>query len=101
MNVFHPILAEDLTGIMALGIPMLALFIPIIFGLIKHQQRMAEILHGQTNPNLMAEVTSLRDKVEQLSSRVNQQALVIDKLAGRAPTEAPPIDDHMRQRLGM
>ena len=101
MSLIQPMLGDlDLPAVMALSIPLVALLIPIIVVLIKHQQKMAEILHGHTNPNLTAEITVLKDQVQQLSYRVNQQALVIDKLAGRAPTEVPPIDDSMRQRLG-
>ena len=66
--------------ILALFIPIVALMIPIVVTLTKHQQRMAEIIHGNNTVN---ETNELRREVADLRSIIQSQALALDDVKNR------------------
>jgi hypothetical protein len=68
----------DPLGFVALMIPIVALLIPIVAMLTKHQQSMAEILHGSGGTT--AELDQMRYEIQELKNLVNQQTLTIDNL---------------------
>lgn len=73
-------------GIIAVFIPIVFAFIPIIAILTKHQRSMAEIIHkSQTNNShdLVRELSSLRYEVAQLRERVNEQTIALDAMNSR------------------
>ncbi|HLO98932.1 MAG TPA: hypothetical protein VK171_10090 [Fimbriimonas sp.] len=63
-------------------IPIIALFIPIVRTLVQHQQKMAEIVHGNNsvNPQALAETNQMREEIRQLREMMNQQTIAIDNL---------------------
>jgi hypothetical protein len=66
--------------------------VPIVSILVKHQQRMAEIIHSRSGNQ--AEVDELRLEVRDLRARLDNQALAIDSLGGqqrRADPERIPV----------
>jgi hypothetical protein len=67
-------------------IPILALLIPIVAILVKHQQRMAEIIHSgrpQGLPVDRQEIDSLRREIQELKQIVHQQAISMDTFVDR------------------
>jgi ABC-type phosphate transport system auxiliary subunit len=65
---------------MALAIPIIALLIPIVAILVRHQQSMAQIIHGSQNQE---GIMQLQNDIQELRAQMNQQALLIDNLEGR------------------
>jgi hypothetical protein len=69
-------------------IPIIIFMIPIVAILTKHQQKMAELIHGQhgqqgqqnVNPNASFETSQLREEVRQLRELMTQQTLALDNL---------------------
>lgn len=59
--------------------------IPIVAILSKHQQKMAEIIHGRGRRE---DVDALRDEVSQLRSQVQQMAIERSSAAHSETTEA-------------
>ena len=82
-------LADFEAGMLAICIPIIALIIPIVAILTRHQRQMAEIVHQPRNnalpPELISEIHALRQEVSMLRERVNQQTITIDSLGGRLP----------------
>lgn len=69
----------------AVFIPVVALCIPIVAMLTKHQQKMAELLHG--SQGVSAEETHrLRSEVNQLRDLVAQQTIALDDLRSSVRT---------------
>ena len=62
----------------ALSIPILALMIPLVAILVRHQQKMAEIIHSGSGSNTAAQVEALRQEVAQLKQLVHQQMIALD-----------------------
>lgn len=67
--------------------------IPIIAILTKHQQKMAEFMHGKSAENnqvpaLYHEVQMLRTEVTKLREQLNEQTLLVDDLRRGLPTES-------------
>ena len=86
------------TGLLAIFIPLLALMIPIVVILTRHQQRMAEIVHRTAGDH--SELTALRHEIAELKSLVHQQAITLDTLAGMQRTlSAPPSAPAVAERL--
>ena len=68
--------------VLPMGIFLVAVMsVPIISILVKHQQRMAEIIHSRSGSQ--AEVDELRQEVRELRARLDYQALAIDNLSGQ------------------
>jgi uncharacterized protein YlxW (UPF0749 family) len=86
--------------IMALGIPILALMIPIVAILTAHQRKMAELYHSRHQGVSQQDVDSLRREIAELRERVNQQAIALDSV-GRlaAPPVIPTTPPNIEQRL--
>lgn len=80
-DIFSPEFIGPLCGVIALMIPIVAI-------LVKHQQKMAEILHRAT-PN--AEVEAMRREIADLRALVHQQTIQIDSLKGLGPVGTPQI----------
>lgn len=76
---FSPEVIGPMCGVVALMIPIVAI-------LVKHQQRMAEILH-RSAPS--PEVDAMRREIADLKALVHQQTIQIDSLKGAstAPNE--------------
>jgi hypothetical protein len=72
-------------GIIALMIPILALTIPIVAILSKHQQSMAELLNSRRQGEGQ-DIEAMRRELSELKSLVHQQAIAIDNLTNLAPT---------------
>lgn len=93
-------LADFEPAVLALFIPILALMIPIIVVLLKHQQRMAEILHTSNNQVRNPEIEMLRFEVQELKQLVNQQTLAMDTFLDRqrqlTSTTPPATEVHER-----
>ncbi|MBV6491701.1 MAG: hypothetical protein IT202_02655 [Fimbriimonadaceae bacterium] len=67
---------------LALLIPITALLIPIVAILVRHQQKMAEIIHSSPkfDPGLNAQIDSLRREILELRQLVHQQTIDMDSL---------------------
>lgn len=80
-------------------IPILALMIPIVVILTRHQQKMAEILRSDaTRPTVVnPEMELLRQEMRMLRETVNQQTIQMDNMLNAR--KAPPADD-VRVNLG-
>jgi hypothetical protein len=69
----------------AIMIPILALLIPVVAILTKHQQRMAELIHGgDQNRQSSQEILALRHEIAELRSLVHQQSIAVDNLVSRS-----------------
>lgn len=66
-------------GQIAIFIPIIALMIPIVGMLVRHQQKMAEIMHSSRAS--LPEVEMLRREVADLKGLVHQQSIEIDSLS--------------------
>ncbi len=78
MNL-NSLLAEIGPEMIAVFIPVIALCIPIVAVLTKHQQRMAELLHGSQGVNV-EETHRMRNELNQLRDLVAQQTIALDDL---------------------
>jgi Mg2+ and Co2+ transporter CorA len=88
-------------GTIALMIPVMALMIPIIALLQHHQQKMAEIIHGNRHRELIqGELEEMRSEINQLRSTVSTQALALEGLANRKQISTPNETESLAQRLG-
>ena len=79
-------------------IPIVALTIPIVAILVKHQQRMAEIIHGTARQQGDAEIAQLRSEVYELKQLVHQQMISVDSLvSSRVASQEIPIHQRLEQ----
>jgi hypothetical protein len=85
-NLVHSLGA--LEDILPLTIPILIFMIPIIAILVKHQQRMAEIMR-QDDGNTEMELQKMRHELNELKALVHRQAIELDDL-GRLRQLTPP-----------
>ena len=76
-------------------IPIVALCIPIVKILVSHQQRMAEIIHSTSRPEVDAQVNALRAEVYELKQLVHQQMITIDSLS----QPRIPVTTEIQERL--
>ena len=94
--------ALDGTAFMALSIPLLALMIPIVALLIRHQQTMAQIIHGQdANPKVGSEVDSLRREMQQVRFQLEQHEVALEKMGALSTRETIPrnVNVNLQDRL--
>jgi len=84
-------------GVMALSLPILALLIPIIAVMTKHQQKMAEIIHGGSQTR--AELDAVQAEVHQLRAMVQHQAQALNELRGLQPRAEAPIPSEPNLRI--
>lgn len=83
--------------IAAMGL-VVAMFIPIVAILVKHQQKMAEIIHRSAPADQQGE--SLRREVEDLKRLLHQQAIQMDSLLhSQRSAVAPPQSTELSSRL--
>jgi hypothetical protein len=83
---------DDIIGVM---IPIFALMIPIVVILTRHQQKMAELMHGQYQNQLPnAETDELRRQVSELRQLVMQQSYMLDEV--RRKQELPSSTEELR-----
>ncbi|MBX3119652.1 MAG: hypothetical protein KF784_11345 [Fimbriimonadaceae bacterium] len=66
----------------AIAVPIVIFMIPIVAILTKHQQKMAELIHGNRNIQGSPEMDMLRREVAELKTLVHQQTMMIDEIAG-------------------
>jgi|CXWL01.1.fsa_nt_gi hypothetical protein len=74
-------------GVIAVFVPIVGMRIPIIYILVKHQQKMAEIVHSNRMPT--PEVESLRREVAEMKALLHQQVIALDS-RGNSPSLTPP-----------
>lgn len=73
-------------GILGVMIPVIALIIPIVAILTKHQMNMAQIIHGrplnEANQGvpILNDQSQLQEEVRQLRELMHQQAITLDNL---------------------
>lgn len=78
---------------LALFIPITALIIPIVAILVRHQQKMAEIIHSQPQQAMQpnSEMESMRRDMNSMRELLNQQAIQMDTLIQQQRSlNAPP-----------
>lgn len=81
---------EILVPICAIGLPMVVAITSI---LVKHQQKMAELIHSRSEPQPQSEeLAQIRRDIESLSDRLNQVVLALE--SNGAPQQSP-----LEQRL--
>jgi len=79
-------------------IPILAVVAGIVAILTKHQQRMAEIIHGTAQQQSSDEVGQLRMEVAELKQMVHQQMIALDSYAGSSRrTDDVPLQKRLEQ----
>lgn len=77
-------------------IPITALLIPIVSMLVKHQQRMAEIVHRNVDVQASGQIEALRGEIAQLKQLVHQQAIQMDNLLSASrQSSSPPISNRI------
>lgn len=96
MPIYLPIVAGIGPDSLAMMIPITALMIPIVAILVKHQQRMAEIIHGTARQQGDAEVAQLRSEVYELKQLVHQQMISVDSLVSAQLQKKEPA---LQERL--
>ncbi len=74
-------------GVIAVFVPIVGMMIPIVYILVKHQQKMAEIIHSNRLPS--PEVESLRREMAEMKALLHQQVIAFDSQPG-SPRLAPP-----------
>lgn len=77
--------AAGFEQILPFSIPLLALLIPIIVVLTKHQQKMAELYrdtkgNDNLNASLLNELQALRGEIGTLRDQVNRQEIAVDDM---------------------
>jgi hypothetical protein len=87
-------LTPDQLGVM---IPIVALTIPIVAVLSKHQQRMTEIIRGQHNSTLENDVAAMKQELAYLRGLVQNQTLALEAM--RSKQVAEEAADPLAQRL--
>jgi len=83
---------------LAIFIPILGVVAVIIMILTKHQQRMAEIIHGTAQAQSAEEIVELRHEVAQLKQMVHEQMIALDSYAGSSGrAEEVPLQKRLEQ----
>lgn len=98
LNVMPPLAELFDAGTLALLIPIIALTVPIVAILTKHQQRMAELIHGGQNQSNSYEVAQLREEVRRLSENVSHLTLLVDSRSEALP---PASTEDIKNRIGL
>lgn len=93
-----PIAAFLEPGQLALMIPIVAIMIPIVALLTKHQQRMAELVHGSQANSSSVEVMQLREEVRRLRDDVSQLTLIVESQNRGLPNGTT---DEIKNRIGL
>jgi uncharacterized protein YlxW (UPF0749 family) len=79
-------------------IPILAVVAGIVAILTRHQQRMAEIIHGTAQAQSTDEIVQLRKEVFELKQMVHEQMIALDSYAGSSrQTDDVPLQKRLEQ----
>lgn len=70
----------DADALAAIVVPIMIFGIPIVAILAKHQQKMAELIHQNRQPQANAEMEQMRREMYELKQIVHQQAIQMDSL---------------------
>ena len=89
-----PLADFDMTGMMALMIPIIALIIPIVVILTNHQRKMAEIIH-QSRQLPTGEFDAIRQELREMRMLMNQHTIALDDMRSK-----PAMQNDVQQRLG-
>lgn len=83
-------------------IPIIALMIPIVAILVRHQQRMAEIIHSShaASGPMLAEVEALRREVTELKQLLHQQTISVDNLLSAHQKKSIAAQAHSTEPTG-
>jgi|SRR5579885_2732283 len=95
---FPPLSGLDLPGTIAVMIPIVALLIPIIRTLTRHQQQMAEIIHSRQGAPA-AELEAIRQELQSLRMQMNQHTIALDDLRSQQQS-LPKPPSTVQDRLG-
>ena len=68
----------------------------VVSAMLRHQRRMAEIIHGTASQHNNSEITQLRQEVYELKQLVHQQTIALDSYAGRP---SMPVEVPLQRRL--
>src|SRR5471030_1159572 len=84
---------------LAVMIPILGVVAGIVAIMTKHQQKMAEIIHGSRAAQSNDEIAALRSEVAELKQMVHQQMIALDSYAGspRRSDDVPPLQRRLEQ----
>lgn len=86
--------------ILPIFIPIIALVIPVVAILTKHQQKMAELVRQSPQLGSMPEVHALRQEVAQMRQMMNDQMLALDQIRSALPARTePPAIPQIEQKL--
>lgn len=77
LNAFADFGPESFAAII---VPTVIFMIPIVAILTRHQQKMAELLHGK-GAGTQPEVDALRREVAELKTILHQQTMMLDEIA--------------------
>jgi ATP-dependent 26S proteasome regulatory subunit len=81
---------------MALMIPLAPFLVAIVAILVKHQQRMAEIMAAQNRDAVSAsDVAALREEIRAVREAMTEQSLALEALRDARPLEAN-LQDRVR-----
>lgn len=94
----NPILSAIGPETLGVLIPILGIVAGIVAILTKHQQRMAEIIHGTAQHQSNEDVAMLRSEVAELKQLVHQQMIALDSYAGSPRrSEEIPLQKRLEQ----
>lgn len=74
-------------GVIGAFIPIMGIVAGIVAILVKHQQKMAELIHQ--NPQPLADVEMLRREVAEMKQLMHQQMIQVDTLIAQQSMLAP------------
>jgi hypothetical protein len=73
---------------------MMVFGVPIIAMLLRHQQRMAELLHSRPQMNVDPRIDALQQDMAALKDLVHQQTIALDRIS------ALPRGNEVQDRIG-
>jgi hypothetical protein len=83
--------------ILPIMIPIIALMIPIVAILSKHQQTMAQLIHGGSRTAQQdQEIAALKEEMRVLRETVSQQTLLLESINNRALRHTDDLADRIR-----
>ena len=90
----------DIEEILPIFIPIIALIIPVVAILTKHQQKMAELMRQSPQAAPSPEVHALRQEVAQMRQLMNDQMLALDQIRSALPARTdPPAIPQVEQKF--
>lgn len=92
LSQFGPDVPETIA---AMAFFMFVAGVPLIWLLLNHQRKMAELLNRQAP----GELEEMRAQVHHLAQLVHQNTLALDDLKSRLPAPSEPTEARIEQRL--